>query len=85
MGRLLFGQEGGKAALERVRLAADRVRRVTVVRALAVEAQVRRRRHKERFQQVIVGHRIDVGGDVQDAPGDGHGAPEAQQSGGACV
>lgn len=77
---LVFGQKGRKRALQRVRMAANRVRRVAIVRALAVEAQIRRRRHKERFQQVIVGHRIDFGGDVQDASADGHRTPKAEQT-----
>ena len=43
----LARQEGGEAGLEHVRATADRVRSITVVGALAMEAEVSRRRDEE--------------------------------------
>lgn len=49
-GEDLVGQESGEAALETVGRAAHSVRRVAVVAALAVEAQVAGRTDEERLQ-----------------------------------
>uniref|UniRef100_A0A182XTA4 Uncharacterized protein n=1 Tax=Anopheles quadriannulatus TaxID=34691 RepID=A0A182XTA4_ANOQN len=76
---VLRGQEGGERTLERVRIAADRVRRVAVVRALAVKAQIAARRDEERLEQHLIPHLVDLGGDVEDAAGHGHRPPEAEQ------
>uniref|UniRef100_A0A182IR36 Uncharacterized protein n=1 Tax=Anopheles atroparvus TaxID=41427 RepID=A0A182IR36_ANOAO len=61
---VLRGQEGGERALERVRVAADRIIR---------------RRHEERLQQHVVTDLVDLGGDVKDSPGHRHRPPEAEQ------
>ena len=57
---LLAGQEGGKASLQRVRMAADGVRGVAVVGALPVEAEVTRRRDEEGLQQLTLSQSVDV-------------------------
>lgn len=63
-GQLLGGQEGGEATLQTVRTSADGVRRVTIVRALPMEAQVIRWGHEERFQEFTVRFLIEFCGHV---------------------
>lgn len=72
-------QVRGERALQHVRVAAYGVRRVAVVRTLAVEAHVLVRRHEERLEQVgrrRLGHQL--GRDVHQAAGHGHRPPEPQ-------
>lgn len=82
---LVFGQERGERSLQRVRVAANCVRRIAVVRALAVKAQVLRWRYEKRFQQIVVGHHVDVGGDVQHSTRHGHRTSKAEQPDGVPV
>ena len=76
--RLLpLGKERGEGALQRVRVAADGVRGVAVVGALAVEAQVVGGRHEERLEQIVLRHLVDLRGDVEGASHHGHRPTEA--------
>lgn len=54
---------------------------VAVVRALPVEAEIVRRRHEERLQDVALGDVIDLGGHVEHSAHDRHGAAEAEYPG----
>jgi hypothetical protein len=72
-------QESRERSFQNVGAATDGVCGVTVVGALAVETQVVGRRHEERLQQLAVCQRVQLGGHVQNATGDGHRAPETQQ------
>ena len=76
----LVGQEGGEAALEHIRSAADRVARVAVVGALAVEAQVPCRTDEEGLEDVAVRHLVDLRRHVQEATRHRHAPTEAQES-----
>lgn len=51
--------------------------RVAVVGALAVEAEVVRRRHEEGPQDVALGHVIDLRRHIQNSPYDWHCATES--------
>lgn len=75
---LFAGQESCEGAFERVWAAAHGVGSITIVAALAVEAQVVRRRDKERLQQLSVTDVVDFGGHVQHSPHHGHCATETQ-------
>ena len=48
--------------------------------ALTVEADVARGADEEGLEEVVLGQLVDVGRDVDPAPADRHGAPEAQQA-----
>lgn len=61
---LPLGQEGGKGALQHVRVSTNCMRSVAVVRALAVEAQVVGWRHEERLEQLILGHLVNLRRDI---------------------
>lgn len=74
----LVREERGEAALEGVRLAADRVARVAVVRALAVEAEIARRADEERLEDVAVGHLVDLRRHVQVPARHWHATTELQ-------
>ena len=76
----LAGQEGGQAHLQGVGGPADGVRGITVVGALAVEAEVARGGNEEGFEEVALGQGINVLGDVQAPPGHGDRPPEAEDS-----
>ena len=60
----LARQEGGQAHLQRVGRAADGVRGITVVGALAVEAEVARWRDEEGLEQISFRERVDLSCDV---------------------
>lgn len=78
-GEELVGQESGEAALEAVGCAAHGVRRVAVVTALAVEAQVAGGADEERLQQLAVGDLIHFRGDVERPAAHRHRPAKAQQ------
>jgi len=78
--RKIFGRKKrGKTALEHVGAAADGVRGVAVVRALAVEAEVACRGDEECLQEVALCQRVDLPRDVQGPPGHRDGATKAEQ------
>jgi len=74
------GEKSSKASFQHVWAAADCVRRVAVVGALAVEAEVARWRDEESLEKISFGQRVDLSCDVQRSPGDGDGSAKAKQS-----
>ncbi len=70
-------QEDGKGALQRVGAPADGVRRVAVVRAPPVEAEVVRRRYEERFEQLALREGVQFGRHVQHPADDRRRSPES--------
>lgn len=53
-------QESGETAFKGVRISANRVRRIAVITALAVEADITGRADEERLQQFAVGDLINL-------------------------
>lgn len=78
-GEELVGQESGEAALQAVRRPAHGVRRVAVVAALAVEAEVAGGTDEEGLQQLAVGDVVDLRGDVERPAAHRHRPAKAQQ------
>lgn len=74
----LVRQESRIRSLQHVRVTADRMRRVAVVRTLAVEADVVARGHEESLEELSVNQRVDLGGDVAETARHGHGASEPE-------
>lgn len=75
----LVRQERCERALKNVGVAADSMRSVAVVGALAVETQVVGRRHEECLEELSVREGVQFGGHVEDSASHWHRAPETKQ------
>lgn len=75
---VLVRQEDSEAALEHVRRATNRVARVTIIRTLAVKAQIVCGTDEKRFQYVTVRHLVDLGRHVNQTSRDRHAPAKTQ-------
>lgn len=73
------GQEGGKASLQSVRAAADRMCGVAIVTAFPVETQIASRTHEERLQQFAVGNLINFRCDIEGSAAYWHRSAKSQK------